>query len=62
MSDKKSEVLETLGVWIVQIANNKELATPEEIEALPKVAEVFFKYYSSVPFSPVRKEYTSSKK
>ena len=55
--DKKKEVLEVLGDWIIRTANKKELATPEEIAALPEVAEVFFNNYSSVvSFPPVKKE------
>ncbi|MGR7908370.1 hypothetical protein ACU64V_03170 [Lysinibacillus capsici] len=55
--DKKKEVLEALADWVIRTANKKELATSEEIEALPKVAEVLLGNYSSVvSFSPVKKE------
>lgn len=55
--DKKIEILEVLGDWVIRIANKKDLATPEEIAALPKVAEVYMKYQSSlVSFSPVKSE------
>lgn len=40
--DKKKEVLESLAKWVIRTVDKKELATPEEITALPKVAEVFF--------------------
>ncbi|BDH62153.1 hypothetical protein MTP04_22830 [Lysinibacillus sp. PLM2] len=53
--DKQKEVLETLADWIIRTANKNDLATPEEIAALPKVAEVYFKNYSLVSFSPVRR-------
>jgi len=53
--DKQKEVLETLADWIIRTVSKNDLATPEENAALPKVAEVFFKNYSSVSFSPVRR-------
>lgn len=54
--NKKEEVLESLADWVIRIVDKKELATPEEIAALPKVAEVFFENYLSVSRSPVKKE------
>lgn len=54
--DKKDEVLEAIADWVIYTANKKDLATPEEIAALPKVAEVFLKNQLSVlSFSPVNK-------
>lgn len=58
--DKKREVLEALADWMINTINNKALATPEEIAALPKVAQVFFENYSFASFSSVKKEKTSS--
>jgi hypothetical protein len=56
MSEGKREaILESLADWIIRTTNKKDLATPEEIAALPKVAEVYFEHYSSVFFSPVRR-------
>jgi len=46
--NKKKEVLDALADWVIRTANKKDLATPEEIAALPKVAEVVFKNYSPV--------------
>lgn len=40
---------------MIHVTNKKDLATIEELEAFPKVAEVFFKNYSSSDFSPVKK-------
>lgn len=54
--DKKDQVLEAMGDWLICAINKKGMATPEEIAALPKVAEVFLKYYSPVFSSPVKKE------
>ena len=51
----KKEVLEALSDWIIRITNKNAAATPEELEALPKVAEIFFRNYSSSLFSPVKK-------
>ena len=50
--NKKSLVVEKLADWIIRVVDQKELATQEEIEALPKVAEVFFKNYSPSDFLP----------
>lgn len=50
--NKKSLVVEKLADWITRVVDKKELATQEEIEALPKVAEVFFKNYSTSYFLP----------
>lgn len=58
--DKRLDVSNALADWVIHVTAKKGLATPEEIAALPEVAEVFFRYYSSVSFSPVRKENTSS--
>lgn len=52
--DKKEQVLEAIGDWLIRVSNKNDLATPEEIAALPKVAEVFLNNYSSV-FSPLVK-------
>ncbi|GEM_PF-5218784 len=55
--DKKKEILEALAEWVIHTANKKELATPEEIGALPKIAEFLLGNYPSVDsFSPVNKE------
>lgn len=51
-----NEVIEVLGLWIIQTVNKKDLATPEEITALPKVAEVYFKNYSSFSSPAVKNE------
>lgn len=48
--DKNKEVLENLADWIIRTVDKKNLAALEEMEALPKVAEVFFKNYSSALF------------
>ncbi|MBD7942515.1 hypothetical protein H9650_00115 [Psychrobacillus sp. Sa2BUA9] len=53
--EQQKKVLNTLADWIIRTVNKNDLATPEEIEALPKVAEVYFRNYSSVSFSPVRR-------
>lgn len=42
MNDKTLEVSKALAEWILRITDEYHTATPEEIEALPKVAEVFF--------------------
>lgn len=52
--EKKDQVIEGLGDWLIRVLNKEGLATPEEVETLPKVAEIFLKYHSSV-FSPVKK-------
>ena len=57
--DKKKEVLEALAYWVIDTVNNKALATPEEIVALPKVAQVFFKNYSSDYFLDVKDKKTT---
>lgn len=53
--NKKDQVVEALGDWLMHVTNKKELATPEEVAALPKVAEVFLNYHSSVFSLPVKK-------
>lgn len=60
--DRKNQVLDALGDWIVQVTTKRGLATPEEIAALPQVAEVFFRNYSFVSRSSVKKENTCSTK
>lgn len=40
--EKKEEVLGALADWVINVTAKKEKATSEELEALPKVAEVFF--------------------
>ena len=54
--DRKQQVIEALGDWIVHVTAQKELATPEQIAALPGVAEVFLKHYPSFSFSSTKKE------
>lgn len=54
--DRKQQVIEALGDWIVHVTAQKELATPEQIAALPEVAEVFLKHYPSFSFSSTKKE------
>jgi len=49
--NKKDQVLEALGDWLIRTANKGGLATPEETTALPKVAEVFLGHHSSVFFA-----------
>lgn len=39
------EVMTALGNWILRITDEKRIATPEEVAALPEVAKVFFLYY-----------------
>ena len=53
--DKKKQVVEALGDWVIHVTNKKDLATSDEMEALPKIAEAFFKNYSSVDFSPTKR-------
>lgn len=55
-SPMNKKVLDTLADWIIRTVDKNYLATPEEVGALPKVAEVFLKNYSSCSFSPVKKE------
>lgn len=42
--DKKEEVLGALADWVINVTAKKEKATSEELEALPKVAEVFLQF------------------
>lgn len=61
--DKRIEVLNALADWISNVAAKRGTANSEEIAALPKVAEVYFKNYSeSLMFSSVKKDDTDSKK
>lgn len=52
----EKKVLEALGNWMIRTVDKEGLATPEELETLPKVAEVFFENYHSDFSSPVNKE------
>ncbi|WHP40738.1 hypothetical protein QIX46_19630 [Lysinibacillus boronitolerans] len=60
--DNRTEVHDALASWILYVTNKKGKATSDEIAALPKVAEVFFGYYSPLFSSSVKKEDTVSKK
>ena len=50
------DVLNALGEWVVKTTEKGHLATPEEITALPKVAEVFLANYSVASFSSATKK------
>ncbi|WP_188615807.1 hypothetical protein [Lysinibacillus alkalisoli] len=54
--NKKEEVMSALSEWIIRVTDKKGIATPEEIAALPKVAELFLKHYSLSVFPSVKKE------
>ena len=50
------DVLNALGEWVVKTTEKGHLATPEEITALPKVAELFLANYSVASFSSATKK------
>lgn len=54
--NKKEEVMSALSEWIIRVTDKKGIATPEEIAALPKVAELFLTHYSLSDFPSVKKE------
>ena len=39
--DETKKVLDALESWILRVADKNTKATPEELDALPKVAKVF---------------------
>ena len=42
------QVLQTMEEWILKALKEKASATPEVLEALPKIAEVYLNYSSLV--------------
>lgn len=57
MREVKEEVIvEALGTFIVNVVNKGDLASPEEITALPGVARVLLDFYCSGVSSLPRKK------
>ncbi|AYC29672.1 hypothetical protein [Paenisporosarcina cavernae] len=53
----REDVLKALAEWIVSVSLKKEQATPEEIQALPKVAHVYLENYSITQINKLSEEF-----